>query len=156
MPWSNLDRGLRIGRRGALHWNEWRRALCSLWRHGQAIKASLPRVTRHDSSGSNPKKEAGSRWLLPEVKTRWGTASTWLTAVASLLQAWTMASGGSGTPLAWRSHPTSSLCPPLASRSVQWLKSVTNSLNLVAARVRWVLSFAGKIHAMGCAIYRGF
>jgi hypothetical protein len=37
----------------------------------------------------------------------------------------------------------SSSWPPLASRPVQWLQSVTNSSNLVAARVQRVLSFAG-------------
>jgi hypothetical protein len=53
------------------------------------------------------------------------------------------ASGGSDALLASRSSPKSSSWPPLASRPVQRLQSVTNSLNLVAARVRWVLSFVG-------------
>jgi hypothetical protein len=55
-----------------------------------------------------------------------------------------------------RSSPTSSSWPLLASRPVQWLQSATNSSNLVAARVRRVLSFAGKIHTIGCTIYRVF
>jgi hypothetical protein len=67
--------------------------------------------------------------------------------------------GGSevfGEAPASRSSQASSSWPPLASRSVQWLQSVMNSSNLVAARVRRISSFAGKIRAMGCAIYRGF
>jgi hypothetical protein len=43
------------------------------------------------------------------------------------------------------SSPTSSSWPPLASRLVQWLQSVTNSSNLVAARVRRVSGLAAKI-----------
>jgi hypothetical protein len=36
---------------------EWRRAHYSRWRHGQAARALLPRVTRHGGPGSNAKKE---------------------------------------------------------------------------------------------------
>jgi hypothetical protein len=43
-----------------------------------------------------------------------------------------------------RSSPMSSLWPPLSSSSVQWLQSVTNSSNLVAARVRRGLGLAGE------------
>jgi hypothetical protein len=43
-----------------------------------------------------------------------------------------------------RSSPTSSSWPPLASRPVQWLQSVMNSSNLVAARVRRVSGLAGE------------
>jgi hypothetical protein len=50
----------------------------------------------------------------------------------------------SSEALASRSSPTSSSCPPLASRLVQWLQSAMNSSNLVAARVRRVLSFVSK------------
>jgi hypothetical protein len=55
----------------------------------------------------------------------------------------------SGKAPALRSSPTSSSWPPLASRPVQWLKSATNSSNLVADRVRRVLSFAGKNPSYG-------
>jgi hypothetical protein len=51
--------------------------------------------------------------------------------------------GANGGPVS-RSSPTSSSWPPLASRLVKWLQSMMNSLNLVAARVRRVSSFAGK------------
>jgi hypothetical protein len=43
-----------------------------------------------------------------------------------------------------RSSPTSSSWAPLASRPVQWLQSVTNSSNFVAARVQRVSSLASK------------
>jgi hypothetical protein len=43
-----------------------------------------------------------------------------------------------------RSSPMSSSWPPLASKPVQWLQSVTKSSNLVVARVWRVLTFAGK------------
>jgi hypothetical protein len=50
----------------------------------------------------------------------------------------------SGEASTSRSSPTSSSWPPLASRQVHWLQSAINSSNLVAARVRQVLNFAGK------------
>jgi hypothetical protein len=50
----------------------------------------------------------------------------------------------SGEALASRSSPTFSSWPPLASRPVQRLQLVTNSSNLVAARVWQVLGLAGE------------
>jgi hypothetical protein len=50
----------------------------------------------------------------------------------------------SGEVPASRSSPTSSSWPPLASRTVQWLQSVMNSSNLVAARVQQVSGIAGE------------
>jgi hypothetical protein len=50
----------------------------------------------------------------------------------------------SGEDPASRSSPMSSSWPPLASTLVQWLQSVTNSSNLVAARVRRVSGLAGE------------
>jgi hypothetical protein len=62
---------------------------------------------------------------------------------------WAMVKATSGEAPALRSSPTSSSCPPLASRPVQWLQSAMKSLNLVAARVQRVLSLAGEIPCYG-------
>jgi hypothetical protein len=86
--------------------------------------------------------DAGVHEVLTRGKRRQGMALRWLAAVASLHQARATASGGSGALSASRSSPMSSSWPPLASRLVQWLQSVTFSLNLVAARVRRVSSIA--------------
>jgi hypothetical protein len=81
------------------------------------------------------KRRSMGRWL-----------GLWLAVVRS----------SSDEALTSRSSITSSSWPLLASRPVQWLQSAMNSSNLVAARVRRVLSFAGKIRTMGCTIDRGF
>jgi hypothetical protein len=49
-----------------------------------------------------------------------------------------------GEAQASRSSPTTSSWLLLASRSVQWLQSATNSSNLMAARVRRVSGLAGE------------
>jgi hypothetical protein len=154
MPWPNLDRGL--GRWGALRWDERRCALCLQWRHGQVTGASLPRVTRHGGSGSNPKKEAGSLRLLPEAKTCLGTAPWRLTATASLLQAWMMASGGSSAPPTSRSSskafPWSPRAPPRFNCFGRWRIELVRWLYLCVR----VWSSQDKIHRTRAAIYRAF
>jgi hypothetical protein len=153
---SNLNRSRWIRWCEAHWWNEWRCTLCLRWCHGQAVGALFPRVIGHDSLGSNPKRRWGSLRLLLEAKTWRGTAPRRLTAAASLLQAWTMVSGGSGAPPASRSSSMSFSWPSLASRLVQWLNWRRKTW------IWWRLMFGGfralwaKIPAMGCAIYRGF
>jgi hypothetical protein len=65
-------------------------------------------------------------------------------AVASSLRPWPVSRSNSGPAPALGTGQEACRHPPLAPMSVQWLQSVTNSLNLLAARVRLVLSFAGK------------
>jgi hypothetical protein len=79
--------------------------------------------------------------VLTRGETRRGMAPKWLTAAASLLQAWAIVSVGFGALPPSRSSSMPSTWPPLASRPVQWLQSMTFSSNLVAARVRWVSCF---------------
>jgi hypothetical protein len=68
---------------------------------------------------------------------RWSTGR-WLERCLAAVRSF------SGDALASRTSPTSSLWNPLACRPVQWLQSVMNSSNLVAARVQRVSSFVGK------------
>jgi hypothetical protein len=80
---QNLIVTIRVGFDGARlsSEKEWWHALCSQRCHGQAIRASLPRVTQHGGSGSNPKRRWWSLRLFPEAKTQRGTAPRWLTAM---------------------------------------------------------------------------
>jgi hypothetical protein len=112
------------------------------WCHRGLTGAPLPSSLGHGDAGFLGQNDMGVDGVLTQGKMRRGTAPRWLAVVASLLQAWATASGGSDA-LPASSSPTSSSWPPLASRLVQWLQSVTNSSNLVAARVRRVLSFVG-------------
>jgi hypothetical protein len=97
---------------------------------------------RHGDAGFLGQNDAGVDGVLTRGETQRGMTPRWLAAAASLLRAWAMMSGGSGALPTSRSSSTPSSWPPLASRLVQWLQSRTFISNLVAARVRWVSSFA--------------
>jgi hypothetical protein len=87
--------------------------------------------------------DVGVDWVFTRGKTRRGMASRQLATTVLLLESSSAVHGHSKAAPASRSSPTSSSWPPHASRPVEWLQSVTNSLNLVAARVWRVLSFTG-------------
>jgi hypothetical protein len=108
-----------------------------------ACQSSAPELSEHGDAGFWGQNDAGVDGVLTRAKTRRGTAPWWLAAVASRLWARAMVSGGFGTLPASISSSTPSSWPPLASRPVQWLQSMTFSSNLVTARVRWVSSFVG-------------
>jgi hypothetical protein len=97
----------------------------------------------YGDAGFLGQNDAGVDGVLTQGETQQGTTLRWLVAVASLLRARAMVSGGSSALSASRSSSMPSLWPPLASRPVEWLQSTMFSLNLVVARVRWVSSFVG-------------
>jgi hypothetical protein len=117
-------------------------------RPGAAGQWGAHRSFAPELSGAWWRRVFGAKWcgvdgVLTRGEMRWGTTPRRLAAVVSLLRARVTVSDDFDTLLAPRSSSTPSSWPPLASRLVQWLESMTFSSNLVAARVQRVTSFVG-------------
>jgi hypothetical protein len=99
------------------------------WCHRGLAGAPLLSSPGHDDVGFSGPNDAGVDMVLTWGKTRHGTASRQLAATTLVLRISSVVHGHSKAAPTSRSSPTSSLWPPLASRLVQWLQSVRNSLN---------------------------
>jgi hypothetical protein len=111
--------------------------------HHRGLAEALPTSSPgHGDAGFLGQNDTGVDGVLTRAKMWQGMAPRRLTEATSLLRALTMVNGRSGTLPASRSSSTPSSWPPLASRPIQWLQSMTFSSNLVAARVWRVSSFA--------------
>jgi hypothetical protein len=142
---SNLDRRSMNGRTGArlLHWlgsAEAERHGC----HGRQFEGAQAHPIGHQTliwfflRNLGYERNLFCLLTMVELGHKRRSMGRWLRWRLAVVRS------SSSEVLASRSSPTFSSWPPLASRPVQRLQLVTNSSNLVAARVWQVLGLAGE------------